>query len=123
MKFSLDDDRTVAYGFAMGDGTGDKLASMFEDEASLDAFDDFRSDLEGYGVHDVCGHPNPAVESVAFTSYEVAEDKIPELMEHWRNYFISKYGKDVVGPITDVSSIWDADDLEIYSACIEGTTL
>ena len=45
-------------------------------------------DLEvKYGIHDIAGDPEDDL--LGFMSYEIEEDKFPELMEIWKNIFKS----------------------------------
>lgn len=80
-----------------------------------DFYEDAIGELEDYGVHDFCTSPHPEVASVGFSSYEVAAEKIPELMNKWREFFLSTTGVNNVGPIVQIEFSGGHSDLDIYN--------
>lgn len=77
-------------------------------EAELTVLDDLESE---YGVHDWSSRPDPRVNGIGFTSYEVDEALYDELMNNWREYFVSIVGEENVTQVFTVSMM---NDYEIY---------
>ena len=81
-----------------------------EQQQWLDDIDRLESQ---YGVHDWCSAPDDRVHAIGFCSYEVKQDKVDELMEGWRQHFISQ-GLEVT-EVVQYTPDWDHDsDYDIY---------
>jgi len=104
------------YGFNMA-VPRDLLAAI-----DVDALEEITEELESeYGVHDWSSRPTDQVFGIGYTTYEVPELKIPELMTKWREHFISVLGEEYVTEVVrlDAVSLEDVDDEGIYQAISE----
>lgn len=79
-------DKEIAYRFFIN-GDEAKMKQIAEQfgEGELDIVADLEAE---YGVHDVSMRPHE--EFMGFSTYEVPEDKVTELMNRWRDWFISQ---------------------------------
>ena len=76
----------------------------------LDDVDEFES---RYGVHDWSTSPDDRVHAIGFSSYEVEQDKVDELMEGWRQHFITK-GLEVTEVVQYISDDDYDSDFDVY---------
>lgn len=70
------------YEFSLDEDAGGDIEQQWLDD--IDKFESL------YGVHDWITAPDDRVDAIGFCTYEVEKDKINELMEGWRQHFISK---------------------------------
>ena len=102
----------VVYGFTF---SGKEIS--IEDEFESDSWIDIVEKLESeYGIHDWSSKPNDNVYAIGYTTYEVEEDKVLELMNKWRERLVSVVGESGVGKITKIVD-YDTigDDFDIYN--------
>ena len=76
-------------------------------------YDEVTERLEGeYGVHDWSTRPNPAVNAIGYTTYEVDAQCIAPLMQAWHQWFKDNGGKPTA--VTKVELGENSDDLFIH---------
>lgn len=76
-------------------------------------YDEKTQELEDeYGVHDWSSAPSPLVDGIGYRSYEVAPERLDELLTRWRDWFIGQ-GVTATGvfelPVKDVHNLTDFD--------------
>jgi len=79
----------------------------------IDAMQGFlqESGVEDYGVHDFHGSHNDHYQTFGYSTYEVAAEKVSEVMEIWRGFFASHFGANAVGPVTELPQAMDYNDM------------
>ena len=110
--YDSEEDFSTVYGFNMELASDSILIEDFDE-----SYDFFWSDTESdYGVHDWSSSPNDNVIGIGYTSYEVDPGKYDELMEKWREYFVSRPDVTNVTGIVQLPNSNDErlDDLGIY---------
>ncbi len=77
-------------------------------------YEDVAEELESeYGVHDWSSAPSKEVDAIGYTTYEVLEEYIPDLMSAWRQKFLDA-GCNVTEIINIPLSISVKQDKDIY---------
>ncbi len=88
-------------------------AETFDEQDSL--YELITETIESkYGVHDWSSSPNPQVDAIGYTTYEVEKQNISQVMQEWKNQ-IEKTGSSCskIVQITNNASL--GDDLSIYN--------
>lgn len=106
-SFSQDDDSEISKSFIIKNFDYELI-----ENDDIDWIDQVNNMEEEYGVHDWGSGPNDNVNGIGYNTYEISEDKINEVMEKWRNYFISKGA--TVSKVVDLDISLDLDDYDIY---------
>jgi hypothetical protein len=121
--FTFDDpetDELSLHGFVIEDPT------KFYESLDVSNFDDFdeiavrlyevhTEEIEAeYGVHDWSSRPSEAVDAIGYTTYEVESDRIPDLMNEWRNRFVSAGCVTTEVQRLDSETFGHGNDEEIY---------
>lgn len=108
--FDEQSETSCCYGFNIAPEGMDRI------DPESDSFCDLVSELEGdFGVHDWSSSPTDEVEGIGYTSYEVEQSAIPELMTCWHIEIMNMAGKqNVSSNWFDLGDIGNMNDLEIY---------
>lgn len=90
--------------------------SNFDDLSESDVFSNLFNTMENrYGVHDWSSSPRPEVDAIAYSTYEVDDNEISNVMNDWLNAF-TKSGC-ICTPIVEITTL-NTNDYQIYQECI-----
>lgn len=99
------------------EGDVDRFVNDLLDRADYTEF--FENQEGEYGVHDGFF----GAWSIVYDSYEVAFDRLDDLMAGWRAYFVGGLGGDAVGPVVELPiEVWEAhfnNEEEVFNALNE----
>jgi len=69
-------------------------------------YDEYVDEIEReYGVHDMGGGSEDECEAIGFNTYEVEQDRILELMNKWRDIFVSLAGEENVTQVVEITGV------------------